>query len=276
MFPGQGTAYETCGETVWKGCLNYTAHPQGKAHIKKEVNNCGRAECPICYAKWLVDTTKKAVNRIEQGKPKRYRKAIHVTISPPKKEWWKYKTDPEAKKIRRKVDRIAKKSGMFGYAKVFHPERERCIKCGGNKKLGDMKKCEKCGHDIFEWYFSPHYHLVGYGWISWNKQKYLKSGGWIVKNHRVRKDIGATIYYQLTHCGIKKGYHAISWVGSLSWRSLKVIPEPVEKDECPYCGRTLRKITYYSGNSPRLKHLKKLSNGETALADPFGWRYETR
>ena len=38
-------------------------------------------------------------------------------------------------------------------------------------------------------------HVLGYGWI--------------VKNHRIRKSVGATTYYPLIYAGIKEGHHTI-------------------------------------------------------------------
>jgi hypothetical protein len=291
-FPGQGDPYETCGEEYWKGCLDIKNHPNGEAYIQKGVNNCHRAECPECFDSWLVETAKSTERRIKKSKITReqfkqlkklgiipisalynhYNKAIHVTVSPHPRDWWRYKSDALIKKERRKIDRITKQAGMIGYSKIYHPNREKCTKCGGNKKLGDLKKCEKCGHDKFYWHFAPHWHLIGYGWITKTKEIYQKTG-YVIVNHRVRKDIGATVYYQLTHCGIKKGFHAITWVGILSWKTCKIPPEEKEYEKCPYDGNRLRKVTYYMGKAPKNKELQQIKHGQSALTSPNGWRY---
>ena len=123
-----------------------------------------------------------------------------MTVSPDKRAWSKYDQTKGYRKTRRKAIRIAKKAGMIGGALIFHPYRE------------DSKNY---------WYFSPHFHILGYGWIVQTATIYDKTG-WIVKNHRVRKSIGATAYYQLSHAGVKTRHHVISWFGALSTRALKV------------------------------------------------------
>jgi hypothetical protein len=266
IFPGQGIKYVTCGTHHFKGCANTRAHPESKLYVKRVKDNCHRAECPECSPSWMVKTTEKAQERIKQGKPNRNGTPIHVTLSPPKSEYFKYKTDQGAKKQRRKANRIAKNVGMTGAMVTFHPYRESCSKCGGEKGYKNMKICKKCGNDTFLWYWSPHYHLIGYGWITGVANNYVKTG-WIVKNHRIRKDVGATIYYQLSHCGIKKGFHSISWIGCLSWRNLKIRKKLSEILQCPYCGNVLRNVSYYGGTAPKMKE------GLGKLVNPHKWRY---
>ena len=79
-LPGQGEKYLTCGTVYYQGCLQTQYHQhtidpshRGKAYIKKVKNNCGRAQCPECSKKWMVEATKNIVHRIEKGKPSRYR-----------------------------------------------------------------------------------------------------------------------------------------------------------------------------------------------------------
>ena len=119
---------------------------------------------------------------------------------------------------------------MIGGALIFHPYRE------------DSKNY---------WYFSPHFHILGYGWIVQTATIYDKTG-WIVKNHRVRKSIGATAYYQLSHAGVKTRHHVISWFGALSTRALKVERDKNEEFEtCPMCDSRLKRVIYYgTGDNP--------------------------
>jgi len=47
---------------------------------------------------------------------------------------------------------------------------------------------------------SPHFHILGYGWVHHVKENY-ESNGWIVKNLGIRNSVRATAHYQLSHCG---------------------------------------------------------------------------
>ena len=105
------------------------------------------------------------------------------------------------------------------------------------------------------WRFSPHFHIIGYGWIKGTKKLYQDTG-WIVQNHRIRETVGGTAYYQLSHAGIRAGIHVVTWFGDLSWRALKKIPEPpAEPETCPICGNRLRGVIY-------------LGTGDNPMSDP--------
>ncbi len=243
IFPGQGEAYPTCGTYHVKGCL---VHNPG--YFKRIKDNCERAQCPEDYRTWLVKSTKYIKKRIQEGKPGRYRKAIHVTVSPPRKEDHRFETTQDYRKMRRKAIRLAKKAGLIGGALIFHPYREN-------------DKAEM-------WYFSPHFHILGYGWIVDTDKIYEKSG-WIIKNHKVRKSIGATAYYQLSHAGIKSNHKVVSWFGELSWKALKVARDKAEPETCPMCGSPLRRVIYYgSGDNPMSD-----PNIEESYLDINYWRY---
>ena len=86
--------------------------------------------------------------------------------------------------------------------------------------------------DTREWEYSPHFHVLGFGWVTAVTQAYTKHG-WVIKNKGVRKSVLGTIYYQLTHCGIKKKYHALTYFGACSYSKLKLKPEELESRNCP-------------------------------------------
>lgn len=229
VFPGQGKQYLTCGSYYIKGCLE---HQPG--YFKKIKDNCGRASCPVCYKRWLVKTTEKMVDRIEGGQPAMQRKPIHVTVSPPQADWHKFEDIDDFRKLRRKANKIAKQAGIKGGCNVPHPYRENRV--------------------FKTWRQAPHFHVLGYGWIK-NTRAIYEATGWIVQNHRIRKTVGGTAYYQLTHAGIRQGIHAVSWFGILSWRALKRDPRRAEAETCPICGNRLRRVIY-------------LGTGDNPLSDP--------
>ena len=73
-----------------------------------------------------------------------------------------------------------------------------------------------------------------------------------MKNHRVRKSIGATAYYQLSHAGVKAHHKVVSWFGALSTRALKVERDKNgEFETCPVCDSRLKRVIYYGlGDNP--------------------------
>jgi len=129
----------------------------------------------------------------------------------------------EYEDLRRRTYSISKESGFRGGSCIFHPFREN-----------DLTK---------EWYFSPHFHLIGYGWIQGTKEGYARHG-WIVKNVGLRKTVSGTALYQLSHAGIHEKYHTVTWFGTLSYNKLKVPRQLPSKETCPICGERLRPLIY--------------------------------
>lgn len=224
-LPGHGDSYSDCGHFWMKGCLDVGFHEQaridgvdvvGKVYVKVVKRTCLRAECPICYEKWAG----KQAHRIEyrlasyriSGKP------IHLIVSPPARLW-----GMDLIELRRLSYKIAKNVRFLGGSCIFHPFRQ----------VESTKK----------WFFSPHFHAIGYGWIQGVKENYERTG-WIVKNAGVRKSVGATALYQLSHAGIHKHHHTVTWFGNLAYNKLRVVPEVVEEECCPLCKGKLFKIIW--------------------------------
>ena len=122
-----------------------------------------------------------------------------------------------------------------------------------------------------------HFHAVGFGWIDGKKQAKLfhdeKEEKMIVKKlPNVKRNIRKTVIYLLSHCGVHKKYHSITYNGKLSYseRSLssdkwircldgklyKVgshdIPEEEQNNinECPICHEKLRVLDYVGIDRP--------------------------
>ena len=159
---------------------------------------------------------------------------------------------------------------MVGGMTIFHPFRRKCPRCGMVPEMGH-KTCLNCGKLWFEWYFSPHFHIVGFGWIEGVGEIY-KDTGYVVVNVGVRKSVAGTVLYQLSHCGTHQDYHTITWFGALSYNKLKVEPEERTGNTCPTCGRKLIRVGWF-GQGP--DPLDGQPEGEYGL-DPDGWRYTAR
>jgi len=159
-----------------------------------------------------------SLRRIEKYEELSGKPAKHIVISVPS---WKYYIP--IRELRKEAYQILKKVNCIGGTLIFHPFRY-------SKK-------------VREWYYSPHFHVIGFGWISYTEEVYNENG-WIVKNKGVRDSTFATFYYQLSHAGIKKGYHTLTWFGDLSYSKLKIEKEE-NPDVCPLCEAKLRLIFHY-------------------------------
>ena len=258
-LPGHGLARSDCGEFFMIGCLEH-------GYIEKHVKTCMRADCPICRQKWAGRLAGKAEHRISQaqghGPPK------HVVVSLPQSDYGLVQTD--YRKLRRKVYTIAKRTGVVGGCLVFHPFRRKCNRCGSIPEMGHSA-CLSCGNPLFEWYFSPHFHIVGFGWIEGTGEEFNRSG-YIVRNVGRRKSVGGTVLYILSHAGVHLEYHVLTWFGALSYNKLKVEPELREGNTCPTCGAPLIPCAWFGiGEDP----LATEGEGEYWV-DPEGWRYTAR
>jgi hypothetical protein len=273
---GHGEPYHDCGDTLVFGCLNVEEHTQdcldkdvvGKVFLDLRKRACLRAVCPICYEKWAGKEAHKIEYRLSQWKGSG--KAIHLMISVPKSLWYIPLED-----LRSKSYQVARKVGFFGGSCIVHPFREICKLCGSHKD--DLtKRCENCGCSEFLWYFSPHFHLIGFGWIRGDKVKELHNKeGWITKNLGTRDSVFATAHYQLSHCGIKEGKHTVTWFGRLSYndKNFKPKPEDVEKKTCPLCGGELFQLRWVGeGELPFIEEGEYFDSPSNWVGSLSGWR----
>jgi len=235
---GTGEPKEYCGEFVKEGCINFKEHPNHLAYGQNKRLTCKSPGCSICWDSWLVREASRVTERIEkfrmssQKKGFRSTKPIHVIVSPPKWLWnvsW-----TEMKKIFR---RMVKRAGIVGGVSMFHAFRLK--------------------NDGKTWFYSPHFHMIGYGWVT-DAKKISSNDGWIIKNKGIRKDsteVYSTVAYQLSHTAIAKGVHSVTWFGELSYRSkyaLELKREIQESDagKCPYCSQYLVLIEIKGSDRP--------------------------
>ena len=224
---GTGESKEYCGDFITEGCNNFLNHPNDMVYAQNRRLTCKRAECPICWDSWLIREASRITERIEkfrmlsQRNGFRSSKPIHVIVSPPK--WLWNITWTELKKTFR---RMVKKAGIVGGDSMFHAFR----------LSGDGKT----------WFYAPHFHMIGYGWVI-NTKKISSEDGWVIKNKGIRKnssEVYSTVSYLLSHTAIAKGIHSVTWFGDLSYRSkyaleLKREIEESDADKCPYCSQYL-------------------------------------
>lgn len=222
-LPCTEEAHDWCGLWQTRGCLNEKAHAklgyENKIFAKQFQRSCYRAVCKTCYKKWIARQANKATRRIDKYAKLSNRKPIHVLFSPPK---WQY--SKSVKDLRKIMNKILREVNLKGGATIFHSFRF-------NKKYR-------------EFYFSPHFHLIGFGYIQGIADAARKYG-WFVKYLDVRKSVFQSFFYLLSHCGVKKGFHALVWLGDLSYSKLKLEKEP-DSNLCPLCSQKLVPI-YHEG-----------------------------
>ena len=78
------------------------------------------------------------------------------------------------------------------------------------------------------------------GWVTKTDELFQKNG-WLVKNIGIRENPVGTISYLLSHAGIKKRRHTVTWFGDLSYSKLKI--EKLEfKTKCPECDGDFQRL----------------------------------
>lgn len=286
-LPGHGHAYASCGSIFAKKCDNFVAHPGYKKFVRYAKHSCRRRECPICFEDWSTKESEKSLVRLtsfvlgskeikhflyqlasdsKERRPEYFHvslvdkcesalkdrsqfgmRPIHVIVSPPVDSKFDKKSYPN---LRSKATSLAKTVGLRGGVSTFHPYRLHCRRC--NIALPEYHDvCPKCGEKDIWWVPSPHFHVVGFGWIHDTEILYNKTG-WVVKNAGVRKSVFWTMQYLLSHAGVfndpdsglhQVSFHTVTWLGELSYRKMPNVPKiHVPKQFCPHCGLLLQKM----------------------------------
>jgi hypothetical protein len=242
-LPGTEPKGETCGQWKTVGCDNVWGHPENKQFVKHSKISCFKSSCEYCWLeKWLSRESARATTRIEKYvkvwenlnnqkgifQQRKHLKPIHVIVSPS----WKDKFLP-FDELKNKTRKLMNQAGIEGGLMIYHP-------FGFDKK----KK---------EWVVRPHFHILGFGWVV-NTKKISEDDGWVIKNKGIRNSLHSTIYYQLSHAGVTKGVHAITWFGTLSYRAKYSPAYKIDDDEehgfCDYCHCMLVDFEYVGLDKP--------------------------
>ena len=156
------------------GCLNKAKHANGEIFLKPFQKSCFRADCEKCCFKWLGRSASKSTKRMKLYEKQSKKIAKHIIISVPD---WDY--DKPKKELALKAYQVLKEVKADSGLIIFHPFRYH--------KDSDM------------WYYSPHFHVIGFGWVDNVAETYNKYG-YVIKNLGIRETLFGTIYYQLSHC----------------------------------------------------------------------------
>jgi hypothetical protein len=240
-LPGHGEiTNDKCGE--WTHPLSCPNHGQmtldGSIHDRfVATHSCNNSNCPICYEAWASRQAENSSDRIVQAiglyRHEGYNlgRVKHVVFSPPQdiaKEL--HRTMGGAKRLRTMAKEAIKDVGMTGGAVIYHPFRQNDPREDNFRQ--DLKP--------YVWYESPHFHVIGVGWLKKSNIFYDETG-WIYKNIGRRETIKGTIKYTLTHCGIVSGMQALTYFGLFS--NSKIVVDTIEKVteaiKCKACNEAL-------------------------------------
>lgn len=326
LIPGVGEVTgDACGDVVrGAGCSVDVTH-FWRAHPL----SCDRRECPVCYDTALVKVAKKASDRVRgfgdavAAYPapsdlttaqyreysrivKRSKTVLHVTISPPPGV---ITPEMEYEAIQKIGRDHAKKTGLVGGYYIFHPYRisddvltwlslcNDTLRESGQPTMSywDHVRIDSLGlgawHRYVEW--SPHWHLVGVGWLILASE-YHDETGWIYKNIRpkgIRRDIeydarrvafldevAATIRYQLSHAAYIPGGRALREFGYLNTRYLKRIGDEfvkrVEESLCPVCKAPIVRYMADPDTGQPLGPDTSEGDYKPCFCRVRGWRYQ--
>jgi len=242
-----------CGRYMgMMGCLREPLHEKimmldgvsyaGKIDRRLVHHWCNKPSCPVCYKSgWAVRQAFKIEARLKEAS-KRFGQIEHLMISLPKKDY-----GLSLESMRAKVKRLLRERGVIGGCTIWH---------GFRYNVQDL------------WYFSPHFHIVGFilggygkcrgckkyclahpecdGFEHRTRRAFVKDG-YICKVFGRRKTIVGTLYYQLNHSTIIKGverFHVYTYFGNVSYRKLKVTVE-MRKAVCRICKHDLIWIRYH-------------------------------
>ena len=295
-MPSWGSAYDD----EWEGgaCMDILAHGQvkldgintsGKVYVKPVRRNCGRFECPVCYETWVARSAKRIEHRFNEYFKMRAKQwegfspyVHHTTVSLPQ-NIEQGELQDNMGKYRSKVYALLKRVGIHGGALIYHPYRWKCLNCGANRKMG-KKTCSVCGGDLFMRYFSPHFHIIGLGFIrGYEVKRVYEETGYVIKDiNSGPRNTFRTAQYQLSHCARRRGGRAFSWFGTLSYLKFKSGKYQCEGEPCPICGKIMVPVEYLGGGDEPFVELPEYKKGylddssNWDRVDPDAWKTNTR
>lgn len=258
---GHGEQRDSCGVFFTKGCLESHLHesmdlPKGVClqigldgksveygvYYERWVHRCFRQACPVCWEKWAFREMNRATRRLLAFKLKgRNLKPIHVVVGIPHADY-----GLGIAEMRKKVYRALKTVHLLGGMCIYHPKRWK-------KGIA---------------YYSPHFHIIGYGWLTDVRKNYIASG-YVVKNLRIRKTVEGTIWYQLSHAGVHPKHHTVTWFGCLSYNKLRIPKDEPEEHCCPFCMGKLKQILWIGDGDCPVPNVE----GFKGYGDAQGWVY---
>ncbi len=123
------------------------------------------------------------------------------------------------KKYRRKLDLIARAAGLYAYIDVDHNirlkkdrEADNVDRTHDKNRYRNILINSRWRHRVI---FSPHSHLMAWGYLPPVEEFYEKTGGWIYKNLGVVTSVAGLMDYLLSHAPDIQGMHGYRPCGDL-------------------------------------------------------------
>jgi len=238
-----------CGkiDTIYTRRVVCSKDPSHFSYIKSG-NSCGSPGCPRHWVTWARQAADRVGMRIEgfrQASKSRYppRKIIlSIEDDNPVLKTWRARGGEigAVKKARSYFIRQAEEIGCKGGSMVIHLWRTNEKVPGyieGQKKWDYVRSQGARWREFVK--FSPHAHVVGYGYLKKpDKDKFeYKNMGPL----NTRDEVEAVSYYNLSHAPIGKGITAVIYFGCCSYGKLKCLFKIVTHpfSVCPECGSYL-------------------------------------
>lgn len=243
---GTGESYARCGEFVRAlSCEDWEKdHKKHDRFI--ETYSCHRPACPTCYESWALREAEKSTERLLQGQDlyrNRHKRVElrHLVFSPPQSKYRdiKHMIEQDRYNVLKHIhNELMKKAGVVGGLVVTHfwrnsQEKDDILIDNDNQDISIPPNTE------YDWYFSPHFHVIASGFLM-DSDEFYKQTGWIYKNLGERRSLKDTIYYLLTHCANHKNHHALTWFGIFSYNKIVIDFEDSKIVTVPCkCGKDL-------------------------------------
>lgn len=210
QLPGNGMYYKSCMMYQIKGCVDSSHLEEYSIYqdqVKRILKKCNKLSCPKCWTFTINKQALSVVDRIEATlsfkknrlwmENKKSRIYNHLVVSIPKSRYDKCETHEGRLKIERNVFKKLKSIGIEGGVSIYHPFRF-------TKGLESV-------------YFSPHIHILGFGYTDKNDIKALyDKTGLVVKSINTFNDSQTaftTVKYLLSHTGVSDNKHRIKYFG---------------------------------------------------------------
>lgn len=233
-LPSQGEPYDSCGEVRAKAWC-----PDELVYKHDLLDNCDRAECPICSEVWARKAGKRITERMWNYRRllKRFvrnTRLSHVTFSPPESEYRNYRS------MRRRLYQVMKRAGVRGACVIFHAYRFR-------DAMGNEVAWKHCSlNPSAKWpvvnaiaVYSPHWHVISAGWLKPSDEIEDKTG-WVYVKHgdlHTRDDVFYCASYLVSHMGLNESMQSITYIGECSYNRMVVDSEEITLEPvlCPDC-----------------------------------------
>lgn len=243
---GGGEEYPKCGTPKFLIRCEHPDHPR-----KIIPHSCGRPECPICYPTWGSRAAARVENLLEEYQRligSRYR-PFYVTLSPDPEDYQE-ETEETMRRLLEDARKMARILGASAVVVIPHGYRirlERKREAADGASRLHVNRYEWCmkqpnPREFLSW--SPHLHLMGWGYLK-DSDEFHQETGWVYKKHRNVDNIAKAAYYQLSHAWVPAGKqkHVLRYWGGLSPTNLGCEKTVTWVEEtCRVCGKPLHKL----------------------------------